>query len=491
LFANFLQGNNVNFTQAHFDYTADLRQKVVEGYAQDEFRIRPALTLYYGLRYSFFGSPYDKNNRLSNFDPALYSASAAPQVTGAGNRVVGTGNFCNGITVNSSQFLTGPNNCTPTVSPLGNYVVDAPTKNLGPRVGLAWDPFGKGRTSIRTGYGIFYDQVLNGTYEQNIGVNPPFQETVTITGTRLDQPLPTGQTPQIAASRASISVRAIQTKWQDPYMQHWSFDIQHQLNEKTMITAGYFGSKGTHLIGAFELNELPPGLALKTQCVALANDTQTLQTPGVATVPCQPANTAFLSSAATNILDQIRPYRGYRSITMIQPRFNSNYNSLQISVQRRFSGSSQINGAYTWAKNLTDNQTDRSTAPENSYDIGLDKGRATLDRRHVATVNYIYELPWYTSQQGFVGKALGGWQASGIVTLNTGLPFTVTTSNYDAAGLIIRRRLPEIVQMYCVIRMRVHHRRDFSTSTLLVSRLTRRPTRPTCRILLETLPAES
>jgi hypothetical protein len=435
LFANFLQGNNVNFTQAHFDYTADLRQKVIEGYAQDEFRIRPSLTLYYGLRYSFFGSPYDKNNRLSNFDPALYSASAAPQVTGAGNRVVGTGNFCNGITVNSSQFLTGPNNCTPTISPLGNYVVDAPTKNLGPRVGLAWDPFGKGKTSIRTGYGIFYDQVLNGTYEQNIGVNPPFQETVTITGTRLDQPLPTGQTPQIAASRASISVRAIQTNWHDPYMQHWSFDIQHQLNEKTMITAGYFGSKGTHLIGAFELNELPPGLALKTQCVALTNDTQTLQTPGVATVPCQPANTAFLSSAATNILDQIRPYRGYRSITMIQPRFNSNYNSLQISVQRRFSGSSQINGAYTWAKNLTDNQTDRSTAPENSYDISLDRGRATLDRRHVATVNYIYELPWYTSQQGFVGKALGGWQASGIVTLNTGLPFTVTTSNYDAAGL--------------------------------------------------------
>ena len=251
LFANFLQGNNVNFTQAHFDYTADLRQKVVEGYAQDEFRIRPALTLYYGLRYSFFGSPYDKNNRLSNFDPALYSASAAPQVTGAGNRVVGTGNFCNGIiAVNSSQFLTGPNNCTPTVSPLGNYVVDAPTKNLGPRVGLAWDPFGKGRTSIRTGYGIFYDQVLNGTYEQNIGVNPPFQETVTITGTRLDQPLPTGQTPRDLRHHEPISVRAIQTKWQDPYMQHWSFDIQHQLNEKTMITAGYFGSKGTHLIGA-------------------------------------------------------------------------------------------------------------------------------------------------------------------------------------------------------------------------------------------------
>ncbi len=124
-FANFLQGNNVTFSQAHFDYTADLRQKVIEGYAQDEWRFRPNLTLYYGLRYSFFGSPYDKNNRLSNFDPALYNPASGPQVTGAGNRVVGTGNFCNGMTVNSQMFQTAPNGCTPAVSPLGNYVVDA------------------------------------------------------------------------------------------------------------------------------------------------------------------------------------------------------------------------------------------------------------------------------------------------------------------------------------------------------------------------------
>jgi hypothetical protein len=216
-------------------------------------------------------------------------------------------------------------------------------------------------------------------------------------------------------------------------MQHWSFDVQHQLGDKTMITAGYFGSKGTHLIGAFELDELPPGVALKSQC---ASGAQTLQTPGVVTVPCQPAGTAFLSSAATNILDQIRPYRGYRSITIIQPRYNSNYHSLQISATRRFSGSAQINGAYTWAKNLTDNQTDRPRL------LRILMTRASImgglhSTAVIATVNYIYELPWYKTQEGFVGKTLGGWQASGIITLNTGLPFTVTTSNYDAAGWAI------------------------------------------------------
>jgi hypothetical protein len=433
-FANFLLGNNVSFSQAHFDYTADLRQIAVESYAQDEWRFRPNLTVYFGMRHSFFGSPYDINGRLSNFDPALYNPAAAPQVTGLGNRVIGTGNFCNGIIVNSQNFQTAANNCTPTANPLGKYVVDAPKRDFAPRVGLAWDPFGKGRTSIRTGYGIFYDQVLNGTYEQNIGTNPPFQETFTISGTRLDQPLPAGQTVTAAASTAALTIRALQTNWKDPYMQHWSLDFQQQFGStgKTVVTAGYFGSKGTHLIGAFELDEIPPGKASTSQC---ATGNNTLQTPGATTVTCLPAGSAFLSSAATNIIDQIRPFRGYRSITIVQPRFNSNYHSLQVSLARRFSGASQINGAYTWSRNMTDNQTDRSTAPENSYDNHLDYGRATLDRRHVFTVNYIYELPFFKAQDDFVGKVLGGWQASGIVVLNSGLPFTVTTSSYDAAGL--------------------------------------------------------
>src|SRR6185369_4851632 len=92
--ANFLQGTNVTFTQASFDYLADLRQKAFEGFAQDEWRFRSNLTLYVGVRYSFFGSPWDKNGRLSNFDPNLWTAAAAPSVTGLGNRVPGTGNFC-------------------------------------------------------------------------------------------------------------------------------------------------------------------------------------------------------------------------------------------------------------------------------------------------------------------------------------------------------------------------------------------------------------
>lgn len=445
-FANFLLGNNLTFTQARFDYVADFRQIAWESYAQDEWRLRPNLTMYYGVRHSYFGQPYDRNGRLSNFDPSLWNPANAPQVTGAGNRVVGTGNFCNGMIVNAQNVQTAANNCTPTASPFGKRIVDAPKMNFAPRFGLAWDPFGKGRTSIRTGYGIYYDQILNGWALQIIGTNPPYQETFTIsalaggagsvaTTPRLDQPVPSGVTVTAGASVAALNVRAMQPDWQDPYMQHWSLEGQHLLDDKTMLSIGYFGSKGTHLIGAFELNELPPGRALSLMC---ATGNNTLLSPGAGgLVPCQAPGTYFggTGGASSNILDQHRPYRGYRSITMITPQFNSNYHSLQVMGQRRFAGASQFNVAYTWAKNLTDNQTDRSTAPMNSYDIRADRGRATLDRRHVFTANYIYEFPWFRTRNDFVGHVLKGWQVSGIVTLQSGLPFTGLGANFDAAGL--------------------------------------------------------
>jgi hypothetical protein len=425
--ANFMMGNNITFTQARFDLTADLRQMAFESYGQDEWRIRPKITIYYGVRYSYFGSPYDKNGFLSNFDPASFNPAAAPLVTGAGNRVAGTGNFCNGLIINSQNPKT-LTNCNPTISPYGKYVVKAPKGDFAPRFGIAWDPFGKGTTSVRTGYGIFYDQVLNGTYEQNIGVNPPYQETCTFSLTSLASPVPPGQScPPGSAAVAAPSLRAVQPQWKDPYMQQWSFQIQHMIGSKTMIDVGYFGSKGTHLIGAYELEEIPPGRAINTLCATGASTTPT--------TPCQVAGTAFTSSAAEAILDQIRPLRGYRSITMITPQFNSNYHSMQALFSRRFSGASQVNVAYTWAKNLTDNQTDRSTAPQNSYDTHGDYGRATLDRRHIFTANYIYDIPLFEKRHDFVGRAFGGWEISGIVTLQSGLPFTPSTSSWDPAGL--------------------------------------------------------
>ena len=432
-YANFLLGNNVSFTQSKLDITADFRQRNFEGYAQDEFRATRRLTLYAGVRYSFFGSPWDRTGMMSNFDPEAFIPSQAPTVRGNGTRVSGSGNFCNGIVINAQNFTTGPASyqCNPLASPNGQYIVNSPKLNFAPRVGLAWDPFGEGRTVIRTGYGIYHEQTLIGFFEQNLGANPPYQETITVSGVPLNQPVPVGASPAVVASENPPNlIRGVDRDFKTPYMQHWSLDVQHTFDSKTLVSVGYYGSKGTNLIGVADINNLPAGYALTQQCAVGASTTPT--------VACQARNSAgtpipFTASAL--ILDQIRPYRGWRGISMIQPRYNSDYHSLQVSATRRFTGSSQAQIAYTWAKNLTDNQTDRSTAPQDAFNIPGEKGRATLDRRHVFTANYIYELPWYEAQQGLVGKLLGGWQASGIITYQTGLPFTVTYGAFDPAGI--------------------------------------------------------
>ncbi len=443
--ANFLVGNAQTFAQARFDYTADLRQKAFEAFAQDEWKMRPNLTVYYGVRYSYFPSPYDKNGRLSTFVPELYDPAQAPQITGAGNRVASTGNWCNGLIVNSQNFTTGPSqfNCRPTVSPYGKYVIDTSNTDFAPRFGIAWDPFGSGKTSIRIGYGIYHEQVLVGTFLQDIGLNPPYQETATATNTSLDAP--GGGVP---TNLAAQGLRAVQADFHTPYMQHWSFDIQHQLTSKTLFTVGYFGSKGTHLIGLTELNEVPPGVALNSKCAP--GNGFIGQNPAPTLVTCQPAGYAFRNSTTADnnpnkvgttlfsdvlILDQLRPYKGYRSIAMVQPRYNSNYHGLQVFAQQNFADTSQIQVAYTWSKNLTDSPNDRTTSPQNTYDIRSEYQRATLDRRHVFNLNYIYEIPFLSKRNDFVGKALGGWQASGIVSIYSGVPFSVTTSNFDAAGV--------------------------------------------------------
>lgn len=430
--ACFMLGRNVTFTQSKLDLTVDMRQKSIEWFAQDEWRVRDNLTLTYGVRYSYFGPPYDRNGVLSNFVPSLWNPADAPIVTGAGNRRTGSGNFCNGMIVNAQNFTTGPAafNCRPTPSPFGKYVYEAQKHDFAPRIGIAWDPFHKGTTSVRLGYGMYHDQVSLSAAEL-LALNPPFQETATQTLTSMDQPIPVGSSIPVVAAATPASIRAIQPDFLTPYMQQWSLDVQHQFGNNTVVTIGYYGSKGTHLNGNTEYNDLPVGFAIASQC---ASGTAALQDPGVTTTPCMAAGTAL--TATPTVFDQIRPFRGYRSINVLETRYNSNYHSLQAFAQHRFSGASQLNLSYTWSKNLTDNQTSSvSTAPQDVNNIRAEYGRAILDRRHVLSFNYIYELPFFSTQKGFTGKVLGGWQVSGIGSYYTGLPFTVTSATYDTAGL--------------------------------------------------------
>jgi hypothetical protein len=401
--ANFLLGNVSTFTQASQDLTPNLHAWQTEAYVQDDFRVNRRLTVYYGLRWSYFGSPSDDNGQLTTFDPTRYVPANAPQINPAnGNIVTGTGNnpSVNGI------IIGGKN------SPYGDAIQPVSHHNFAPRIGVAWDPFGKGRTSIRTGYGIYYDSMIFGMYENNIFTNPPFVQSVSYSNTTFQNP--TGGTQNVSA--APLVLRGVLPSDLTPYTQHWSFDVQHELPGQVVLDAGYFGSKGTHLLGIVDINQAAPGVALAA---------------GLKTG----AGTVFTTADDARI-NAVRPYLGFNAINTVMPAFDSNYHSLQVSVRKDFGQAGLFSLSYTWAKNLTDNQTDRSTAPQNSYNWhNGEYGPATLDRRQVLTFNYVYELPFFKNTKGAVSYLAKGWQFSGITSYGTGLPLTVTTSSVDPAGL--------------------------------------------------------
>jgi hypothetical protein len=192
-------------------------------------------------------------------------------------------------------------------------------------------------------------------------------------------------------------------------------EIQRQLTNDSMFTIGYVGTKGTHLIGAIDINEVPPGAAAAAGLI--------------------PAG-GYITSATRVRLNPLRPFRGYNAVNMVESWFNSNYNGLQTSFTKRFSRNGTVAFAYTWSKNISDNNSDRSNAPANSYDWKADRGLATLDRRHVLTASYVYPLPFFKNRNTLAGYALGGWELSGIITWNTGLPAAISSSTGLDAGAL-------------------------------------------------------
>ena len=415
--ANFLMGKANTFTQAAADITPYIRLNQLEFFGQDDYRFNQRLTLSYGVRYSYFPQPYNTNNALlSNFDPTQYNIANAPVINpSTGNIVVdASGNPTQGNPLNGLIFGNG----ALKNSPYGNAVGSTAKANFAPRFGVAWDPTGKGVTSIRGGWGMFYQSTLTGTYEQAMFANPPYASTVSIsnvTTSGTDASLKGGFLSAPTSVLASISaapktLRGVQTTGDTPYTQSWSLDVQHQLAKGTIVDVGYYGSKDTDLLGVLDINQPKPGAYL------------TAGLPGVST-------TAPLSSTNNAKLNAIRPFIGYGPINTIRPWFHGNYNSLQASVEHHFSGASIVKFNYTWSKALTNAQTDRSSAPQNWWDLDAEYGRSQLDRRHVVTATYVYELPFFAQQKGLIGHVLGGWQTSGIVTVNSGLPLTVTNSS--------------------------------------------------------------
>jgi hypothetical protein len=440
-FANFLIGNaNGNssysgFSQLSKDPVTDIKEALYEAFVQDNWKATPRLTLNLGVRYAYYGQPWDANGLLSNFDPATYDAGKAPTIAASGlicftgpcdqtgsNAGQSTSPNPNadysGINYINGMIFNGPNSANNNqASPYGNKVGANQKYNFAPRFGFAYDVFGDGRTALRGGYGWSFDDAEVSYYETTVFDNPPAVATYSVGQTSFDSPAGGATT---ALSTTPGRLQAVPTDYKTPYVQQYSLDVQQQIMPTLMLDVGYFGDHGTHLLGAEEINQPAPGAWVGKVLP---------QNSGSACIDPDTGAPSFLNSTCDRVLNQIKPYIGYFAIDALRTIFSSNYNSLQVKATKRFSGKSYIDANYTWSRDLTNAQADYSGFIQDIYNVNGDYGRAAVDRTNVLNFDGVWELPWYRDQHGLKGRVIGGWEISGIYAIDSGLPLTVSASS--------------------------------------------------------------
>ncbi len=441
-FANFLTGNaNTGFSQLSRDPVTDIKEALYEAFVQDNWKATRRLTLNLGVRYSYYGQPWDANGLLSNFSPSIYSASKAPTIASTGlacftaacsqaNSNAGLSTTSNpgadyaGVNYINGIIYNGPNAANNNqASTYGNKVGNAQKNNFAPRFGFALDVFGDGRTAFRGGYGWAFDDAAVSYYETTVFNNPPAVATYSVGQTSFDSPAG-GATNALSSTPGRI--QAVPLDYKTPYTQQYSLDLQQQITPTLILDAGYFGTHGTHLLGAENLDQPAPGAwvgkvqpnnSLASTCIDTDTGTQ-----------------SFLNSTCDRVINQIRPYLGYSAVDSLRTIFSSNYNSLQVKATKRFKGKSFIDANYTWSRDLTNAPADYSGFIQDIYNPNGDYGRAPDDRTTIINLDGVWELPWYKEQKGLVGHVVGGWEVSGIYAIDSGLPLTLSATSATSAN---------------------------------------------------------
>jgi len=387
--ANLLLGRYDQYTESDIAPYGLLRYNQIELYAQDHWQVRSNATLDYGLRYQYMPAMVERHDRLATFDASRYDAALAPQLTATGNLVPGTGLLVNGMPANGLA-ISGQDGV-----PRGLYSADR--NNVALRVGFTWDPWANGRTALRGGFGVFFDRpVTNSTRDQ--AASPPFVRTVVLSNGSVDDP-----TGGVASTAPPGGFEAIAADFQSPVVYQWSLGVQRTLPWRMTADVNYVANEARHLLRVRELNFVQPDPA---------------------------------TGRAPTPINSNRPYRGYGRITLNETTAASDYQALQVAINRRSRGALTFGVAYTLSRSRGDADSEDSTSsgslPQDPRVPAGEYGFQDFDRRHVLAVNYIWELPWLRQSRSALGWIAGGWQVSGITRFNTGRRLNITAGTTSA-----------------------------------------------------------
>ncbi len=388
------------------------RGHMMEWFAQDSWKITSKLKLEIGLRHSIVQPYYSLWRNMSVFDPARYDVSKAIKVDGRGNPIPGTGLALNGLIIPGDGFPDSAKGRVP-IATTGEYnylfvgekkyFSDIDYKNFQPRFGLAYSLNPK--TVFRIGGGKFSTRlgVSDSTF---LGGNPPLQPIASISYGSVDVPG--------GGSSASFPLSATtQAKtFKMPQSYNANFTVERELGFNTVVEVSYVFRRGVYGQREKNINQAPIGTL---QAVSAIN-------------AAQGANTANLN--------QYRPYLGYGALRETFNDANSTYNGLQFSVNRRFSKGLSYGLAYTLSKSLDSGSGQRDIIPDTFNGQNL-WGPSTYDTRHLAVINFIYEIPFLKNASNkLLRSAVGGWQVTGVTQFQTGTPFSVGVANgADIAGV--------------------------------------------------------
>jgi hypothetical protein len=388
----------------HRAYTV-FRAGMWEGFAQDAWKVNQRLTVTAGLRYTVIVPYHAIWGNMIVFDPTFYDPSKAVTVDPRTGLITGNPTIeqrYNGMVIPGSSFPSSAKDHVPEANTslynglfrgVPDHYSDIQWNDIQPRLGIAYQLTPK--TVVRAGGGRFYTR-LGVSDSVFLGGNPPFQPSASLTNGTVDSLGP-------SAAAAIPFVVTTQTKnFRNPEAWNWNATVERELPWKLAATVGYVGRRGLRLQREANINQ-----------------------PTIATVVANPG---------VNI-DALRPYKGYGSIRQTDNIASSRYNSLQTTLNRRFSSGFQFGFSYTLSKSEDNGSNQRDVVPD-TYDTSFLWGPSEFDTRHIFVANYLYNLPFFKTQQGFAGKVLGGWQVSGIVQMQTGQPCSVgAATDYAGVGL--------------------------------------------------------